>query len=360
MESFERPRIVLTGGGTTGHVAVNLALIPQLLERGWKIHYIGSKSGIERSLIADFPEVTYHAISTGKLRRYLSRENIADAFRVLGGTFQAQHLLAKIRPRVIFSKGGYVSVPVVYGGALHRIPSITHESDLTPGLANRLCYRWVKEVLLTFRKSEEYVPREKSFYLGPVIREQIKGGSRERGLQSFGFSGKKPILVVLGGSLGAAGLNECIWQNFEMLTEHFDILHGCGEGKKKEEYQKEGYVAVEYFKDNMKDVLAMADIIVSRAGSNAIFEFLYYRKPMLLVPLPTAQSRGDQLLNAAEFEKQGFAKVLQEEDATPEHFRQAVLSLYHQREAMIEKQKQFAFPDAVSTIIQELERFAKK
>lgn len=349
--------IVLTGGGSTGHVAVNLALIPRLQEAGWTIDYIGSKEGIERKLIADFPQVTYHAISTGKLRRYLSKENVADVFRVMAGINQSRRLLKKLKPDVIFSKGGFVSVPVVYGGAMNHIPSITHESDLTPGLANKLCYRFVKKIMLTFEESMKYVPEGKGFYLGPVIREQIKDGSAERGRARYGFDGKKPVLVVLGGSLGAGAVNECIWENLDALLERFDILHGAGAGKGKN-ISRPGYVQVDYIKEGMNDALAMADLIVSRAGSNAIYEFLYYRKPMLLIPLPTTQSRGDQILNANRFHERGFADVLLEESMSPETFLQAVDGVMAKRDEMIAAQKTFRFNDAVGILVAELTKLA--
>ncbi len=356
--SIKKKKVVLTGGGSTGHVSVNLALIPRLLDEGWDITYFGSKQGIERKLLADFPEVRYEAISTGKLRRYFSWTNVADAFRVVAGTFQAWARLRRIRPSVIFSKGGFVSVPVVYAGHFNKIPSITHESDLTPGLANKLCYRYVHEVMLTFEESMKYVPAEKAFYLGPVIREQIRGGSAERGRRKYGFDGTKPILVVLGGSLGAGAVNQCIWDNLDALLARFDILHGTGAGKGDASVQRPGYVQVDYIQDGMNDTLAMADIIISRAGSNAIFEFLYYQKPMLLIPLPTSQSRGDQILNAERFAEKNYARVLLEENLTPETLRSGIEELYREREHIISAQQTFDFSDGVATIIAELEKLA--
>lgn len=349
-------RIVLTGGGTTGHVAVNLALIPRLLEEGWDVFYIGSERGIERELIADYPQVEYYPIATGKLRRYLSKENLKDIGRVIKGIRQAKKIIRTIRPDVIFSKGGYVSVPVVIGGHFNRVPSITHESDLTPGLANKISFRFVKKVMASFEETMSYLPAKKAFYLGPVIREQIKDGRADRGRALYGFTGSKPVMVVLGGSLGAAGVNEAIWENLEALLEDFDILHGVGRDKGKPELQRPGYRQVEYIKEGMNDVLAMADIIVSRAGANAIFEFLYYRKPMLLIPLPTSQSRGDQILNAEKFQDKGYASVLLEEDLTPESFLNRIKSLYAKREEMVEAQQSFVFRDAVGIIIEELEK----
>lgn len=355
----EQKKIILTGGGTTGHVAVNLALIPRLLEKGWEIHYIGSEKGIERDLIADFDEVTYHAIATGKLRRYLSKDNILDVGRVIKGVGQARKLIRKIKPNVIFSKGGYVSVPVVIGGHFNGVPSISHESDLTPGLANKLSMPFVKKVMLTFQDSLNHVKESKAFYLGPVIREQIKDGDGARARKEYGFSGDKPVMLVMGGSLGAASLNRAIWENLDSLLEKYDILHGVGQGKGDPTIERPGYVQEEYIRAGMNDALAMADIIISRAGSNAIFEFLYYHKPMLLVPLGTNQSRGDQILNAEQFEKRGYAKVLFEEDVTPESFIASVQDIEDNKQGMIAAQETFEFHDAVGTIIEELDKIAK-
>lgn len=349
------PGVVLTGGGTTGHVAVNLALIPHLLARGYAVSYLGSKTGIERSLVADFPEVTYYPISTGKLRRYFSFKNAADAFRVLHGILQARRILARLRPRVVFSKGGFVSVPVLYGARMNGIPSLTHESDVTPGLANRLCYRVVDKIFVTFEETMTLVPQNKGIYLGPIVRDQVKHGDRERGLATFGLSGRKPVLLVLGGSLGAGALNTLVRDNLDALLEHFDIVHGTGAGKDDPVLIRPGYVPRAYINEEMNDALAMADLIVSRAGSNAIFEFLYYRKPMVLLPLSSASSRGDQVQNAARFEKKGFAVVLPEETAE-NNFVSTILSTYEQRAAICQNQEMFEFQDGIARILEEIDR----
>lgn len=354
MKNVVGKKIVLTGGGTTGHVSVNLALIPKLLERGWDVYYMGSENGIERTLIADYPEVKYEAISVGKLRRFLSMENLKDAFRVARGVLQAKRKIKRIQPDVIFSKGGFVAVPVVYGGAMNKVPAITHESDLTPGLANKLCFKKVVEVMVTFEKTAQYVPENKAFYLGPVIRDELKNGDRERALEKYGFDGSKPILLVMGGSLGSLAVNQCIWKNLDALLEKFDILHGTGKDKIDNSLSRPGYVQIEYIKDGLNDVLAMSDIIISRAGSNAIFEFLYYQKPMLLIPLPLSQSRGDQILNAETFQEVGYANMIDEDTMTDETFLQAVIDTWDGREEMKEKQDGFAFRDTVEIIYQEL------
>lgn len=354
MKNVVGKKIILTGGGTTGHVSVNLALIPKLLERGWEVYYFGSAKGIEKTLVADYPQVHYETISVGKLRRFLSAENLKDAFRVAKGVLQAKKKIKEIKPDVIFSKGGFVAVPVVYGGAMNHVPAITHESDLTPGLANKLCFRKVVEIMVTFEKTVEYVPQNKAFYLGPVIRDGLKNGNRERAMEKYGFDGKKPVLLVMGGSLGAQAVNECIRKNLDALLKDFDILHGCGKGKVDESISRPGYVQIEYIKDGLNDVLALSDMIISRAGSNAIFEFLYYKKPMLLIPLPLSQSRGDQILNAKTFEEVGYADVIDEDTMTDQSFLKAVVKTWESREEMTEKQEGFAFRDTVEIIYQEL------
>ncbi len=350
--------IVLTGGGTAGHVSVNLGLIPRLKEADWDIHYIGSEGGIEKDLISDFPYVTYHAIPTGKLRRYPSfsniRANLKDVGRVIKGASQAKKILREIGCQIVFSKGGFVSAPVAYGAGRLGIPVISHESDITPGLANKMVLPFTDTILTTFRETLTYLPKNKGLYLGPIIRDQIKGGSREAGLEFFGFTGHKPLLLVLGGSSGAQKINEAIWENLDLLLEKYDILHGTGKGKIRKDIDKVGYKQLEYIKDRMKDALAMADVIVSRSGSNAIFEFLYYAKPMLLIPYAKG-SRGDQILNAESLVKEGYAQSIGEDELGGDRPVKAVNDLYLNREKYIEREKQFEFKDGLSEILKLLE-----
>lgn len=352
-------KIVLTGGGTTGHVAVNLALIPVLLKNGWDIYYMGSKSGIERELIEDYPEVKYISIPTGKLRRYFSFENLKDFFRVLGGIWQAFWKIKKIKPDVIFSKGGFVSFPVVIGGYFNRVPSITHESDVTPGLANKMITPFASKVMFTFKDSGEYIGNKGS-YIGPVIREQIKNGDAASGRKLYGFTEDKPIMVVLGGSLGSKVVNDCIRDNLNEILKKFNVLHGVGSGNIDADIERDGYVQVEYINKAMNDTLAMADLIVSRAGANAIFEFLYYNKPMLLIPLDVNQSRGDQIINAVKFEKMNYAGVLLEKDITDETFMNKIEEIMNNSESMINAQKDFVFQDAITILENELRKLAEK
>ncbi len=329
--------ILLTGGGTAGHVTPNLALIPDLIQAGFEIHYIGSKDGIERSLINTCPDVTYHAISSGKLRRYFSLKNMTDPFRVLKGMFESKRILKRLRPRLIFSKGGFVSVPVVIS-AKRIAPVISHESDYTPGLANRIGTKYAKKICVTFEDTKAFVG-QKAVYTGTPIRRELFSGDRSAGLSYLGFDGIKPILLMMGGSLGASAVNDALRLALPKLLPHFDVAHICGNGKIDESLSLPGYAQFEYIKDPLPDVFAATDIVISRAGANAVFEFLALKKPALLIPLPAANSRGDQILNAKYFRKRDYADVLLQEDMTPDTLAERVLLLYDERSKYIDAMK---------------------
>lgn len=313
---MKRPVVLLTGGGTAGHVSVNEALIPEFIEKGYEIHYIGSHDGIEKELIKEgHREVTYHAIQSGKLRRYFSMKNFSDPFRVGAGVIQAYSILRKVRPEIIFSKGGFVSVPVVLAAKLAKIPVVVHESDVTPGLANKLALPFSKHIFTVFEQTLDYVPAGKATCTGAVIRPEIFQGDRNEGLRIAGLTGEKPIFIVMGGSQGSALLNNAVRKELNTMLEHFEIIHLCGKGNIDESLeQMKGYTQFEYVTEGLPHLLAASDYAVSRAGSNAIFELLSVLKPMLLIPLSASQSRGDQLLNASLFKSLGIAKVIQEEE----------------------------------------------
>ncbi|MDH6349057.1 undecaprenyldiphospho-muramoylpentapeptide beta-N-acetylglucosaminyltransferase [Brevibacillus sp. 1238] len=332
-------RIVFTGGGSAGHVTLNLALIPHFLQRGWEVAYIGSTEGIERELVEKLDGVRYIGIATGKLRRYFAWKNFTDPLRVSKGAWQAYRFLADWKPNVIFSKGGFVSVPVVFGAWLNRLPVVLHESDLTPGLANRLSLPFADKVCVTFPDTLKHLPAGKGTHVGAIVREELKKGRKEQGLALCDFSPGKPVLLVMGGSLGAKRLNEVIRGTLDELLKQYSIVHICGKNQRDESLQRKGYKQFEYVQEELPDLLAMTDLVVSRAGSNAIYEFLELQKPMLLVPLSLAASRGDQLLNARSFEQQGFCAVLQEEALNEASFLQALKSLAEKRSAIAEKQR---------------------
>ncbi len=343
-------RIILTGGGTAGHVTPNLALIPRLLDRNCDVHYIGTEKGIERALIEGVAGITYHAVSAGKLRRYFSIKNFADPFRVIKGMSQAAALVRQIKPDVIFSKGGFVSVPVVAGGRLNGVPVIVHESDIVPGLANKLCTPVATKICVSFEDSLEHIRGDKGVITGTPIRAELYNGKAENGFRLCGFTESKPTLLVMGGSLGAKALNDAIAGALPRLLTHFNVVHLCGKGK-ADNREFSGYKQFEYLDAELPDVFALADAVVSRAGANAIFEFLALKKPSLLVPLPKASSRGDQLLNAAYFEKRGFAKVAQQETLDANKLLALIQELFEEKDIIKRNMDAYACPDGTENVL---------
>jgi UDP-N-acetylglucosamine--N-acetylmuramyl-(pentapeptide) pyrophosphoryl-undecaprenol N-acetylglucosamine transferase len=353
-------KIIFTGGGTAGHVTVNLALIPHFLREGWKVSYIGSEEGIEKQLVSNLEQVQYHSIATGKLRRYFDWNNFKDPFRVIKGIFQAYRIIKKEKPNIIFSKGGFVSVPVVIGGWLNRVPIIIHESDITPGLANRLANPFATKVCTTFPETKEYFQSDKAVYVGAVIREELKRGDRARGLALCGFNEEKPVLLIMGGSLGAKRINQMVRENLNVLLEQFQIAHICGKGQVDPALESvPGYKQFEYVNEELPDIMMMADLVISRAGSNSIFEFLSLRKPMLLIPLSKAASRGDQILNAKSFQKMGYAEVLMEENLTKETFLSSVSKVYDNRAQYIANMEQSNTDKTLQQVIDLIKKHAK-
>lgn len=347
-------RIILTGGGTAGHVTPNLALIPKLRREGWDISYIGTADGIERELITP-TGIQYHSIAAGKLRRYRDIKNLTDPFRVLKGIGQAFGIIRRLRPNVIFSKGGFVAVPVVVGAWLNRVPVVAHESDLTPGLANKLSFPFVKKICATFPETLKYLPQKKGVLTGSPIRPELLRGNPAAGLKEAGFDGSKPVLMAIGGSLGATHINEVLREALPTLLSDFDIIHICGKGKIEQSLlNKPGYRQYEYVRAELADLLAAADVVVSRAGANFLFELLALKKPSLLIPLPKGSSRGDQILNAESFRKQGFSMVLQDEALTSASLIQAVTELYARRAAFMAAMEAYPLRDGVSAVMQQI------
>lgn len=341
--------IVFTGGGTAGHVTPNLALIGKLDRAEWDIHYIGT-SGMEKDLIKTVPDVTYHEIDSGKLRRYASLKTFTMPFHVQKGYHQAKRILKELKPAVLFSKGGYVSVPVV-AAAKGICPVLTHESDYTPGLANRIDAHFADKVLVTFSDTVPLVKNGKGVHTGTPIRPELYTGSREKGLRFTGLSGEKPVLLVTGGSLGAVAVNVAVREALPELIKTFDVVHLCGKGKLDESIGMPGYVQYEYIKDEMSDLFALADVVVSRAGANAVFELLALHKPMLLLPLSGASTRGDQELNAEYFKKNGYAKVLLASEVSAEAVLREVRALYDAREQYIDTMKHAEGVDGTEAIL---------
>ena len=358
MREIVMKHIVLTGGGTAGHVTPNIALIPLLQQSGYKISYIGSKNGIEKQLIEDM-KIPYYGISSGKLRRYLSAENVSDVFRVIKGVSEARKLLKELKPDIIFSKGGFVSVPVVRSAKLLHIPVIIHESDMTPGLANKLSFPAAKAICCNFPETAQYLPADKAVVTGTPIRSELMNGDAESGRKFCGFENDKPVILVIGGSLGSSILNEAIRDGLPELLKDFNIVHLCGHGKYDCALAKTpGYVQFEYIKKELPDLFALASVVVSRAGANSISEICALAKPNLLVPLSAKASRGDQILNARSFEKQGFSMVIDEEDLTVDSLRSGVKQLYENRQSYIDAMKAAPNTDAAGIIMNLINKYA--
>ncbi|GAA0351230.1 UDP-N-acetylglucosamine--N-acetylmuramyl-(pentapeptide) pyrophosphoryl-undecaprenol N-acetylglucosamine transferase [Bacillus horti] len=323
------------------------------------MHYIGSEEGIEKQMISAIDGVHYYGIATGKLRRYFDLQNIKDPFKVLKGIFQASKIIRRLKPNVIFSKGGFVSVPVVLGGWMNRVPILIHESDYTPGLANKIALPFVSKVLLTFPETKQFVNEKKAQYIGSVVREELKQGNAHKAQEKLGFSPTKPVLLVMGGSLGARKINETVRSHLETLLERFQIVHLCGKGSVDPSLNMKGYAQFEFLQEELADVLALTDVVISRAGSNSIFEFLALKKPMLLIPLSRKASRGDQILNAKSFAKSGYCHMLEEEDLTDETFLKAVEAVYRDSETFIQTMKKAQVENTTAEVLDIIKQTAK-
>ena len=348
-------KIVLTGGGSAGHVTPNIALLPSLREAGYEITYMGSYDGIERRLVEDFG-LPYVGIATGKFRRYLDLQNLTDPFRVIKGFGEARRFLKKYHPDVVFSKGGFVAVPVVRAAASLGIPCIIHESDMTPGLANKICIPVARKVCCNFPETLKLLPGDKAVLTGSPIRAELAQGNKLAGLDMCGFNANTPVVMVMGGSLGAANVNKAVRAALPSLLGDFQVVHLCGKDKVDNLLlNTPGYRQFEYVKAELKDLFAMADVVISRAGANAICELLALKKPNILIPLPASSSRGDQLLNARSFEAQGFSIVIGEDDLTTELLVDKVHELYFSRQTFRDAMNDSGQMDSIRTILRLIE-----
>lgn len=353
-------RIILTGGGTAGHVTPNIALLPRLKELQYDIHYIGSYNGIEKELIEQFG-IPYHGISSGKLRRYFSLQNFTDPFRVVKGLGEAKKFVKLLNPDVIFSKGGFVSVPVVLAGKSRRVPTIIHESDMTPGLANKLSIPSATKVCCNFPETLKHLPEGKAVLTGSPIRQELLSGDKYKAREFLRFSSDKPVIMVVGGSLGSVAVNEAVRGILPELLKTFQVIHLCGKGKADDSLQNlEGYAQFEYVKEELKDLFALTDIVISRAGANAICELLALHKPNLLIPLSANASRGDQILNARSFERQGYSIVLEEEELNKQTLLDSITRLYENKNTYIDTMKNSPQQNSIDTIIELIETAAAK
>ncbi len=353
-------RIVLTGGGTAGHVTPCIALLPELKNENFDIQYIGSYDGIEKKLIEEY-QIPYHGISSGKLRRYFDPKNFSDPFKVVKGYFEASKILKKLKPDVVFSKGGFVTVPVVLAAKKHKIPVIIHESDMTPGLANKLALPSATKVCANFPETVKYLPENKAVLTGTPIRKELFTGNRIKGLDFCGFSANKPVILIIGGSTGSRAINDAIRSILPELLLDYQVIHLCGKGNLDESLNHTtGYVQYEYIKSELRDLFAAADIAISRAGANAICELLALRKPNILIPLPAASSRGDQILNAQSFEKQGFSFVLNEENVTPASLMDSIKTVMEKKQDYISAMNKSELNNAIDTIINLIKEASNK
>lgn len=344
--------IVMTGGGTAGHVTPNIALFPGLKEAGYNISYIGSYQGMEKHLIEE-QGIPYYGISSGKLRRYLDLKNITDPVRVVKGFFQAKKLLKKLRPDVVFSKGGFVSVPVILAARTLGIPSIIHESDITPGLANKLAIPSAWKVCCNFPETLKYLPEGKAVLTGSPIRKELLTGNKNACLTLCGFTAGKPIILIVGGSTGSKFINESIRELLDELLADYQIIHLCGKGNLDSSLSnRKGYAQFEYANKELRDMFAAADFVISRAGANAICELLALHKPNILIPLSASASRGDQILNARSFEKQGFSYVIEEEQLSADSLKNAIKKITTDKSSYIAAMKNSKQLDSIETILQ--------
>lgn len=346
------PRIVFTGGGTAGHVTPNLSIMAALYAEGWQIDYIGSETGVEKNIIAE-TGLPYHGVSSGKLRRYFSWRNFIDPFKIILGIAQSYRLLKQMQTDVIFSKGGFVAFPVVVAGWLNRIPVIAHESDLSPGLANRLGFPFVNKICLTFGAARVHFKRQdKVEVTGTPIRRELFEGLKANAYDLTGFPGKKPCLLIIGGSQGSASLNRAVRQGIDYLTEQYEVIHLCGKGKIDTEFLNyPGYFQMEYASQELPDLYAAADIVVSRAGANSLYEILALQKPHVLVPLPAATSRGDQIQNARFFQEQGISQVVNDQELNADTLIEAIEIVNQNKEAISARIKALKIRSATSDII---------
>ena len=345
-------KIIMTGGGTAGHVTPNIALLPALKEAGYDITYIGSYQGMEKELI-EAQGIPYHGIDSGKLRRYFDLKNFSDPFRVIKGFGQAVNLMKKIKPDIVFSKGGFVSVPVVLAAKLCGVPAIIHESDITPGLANKIAIKGAKKVCCNFPETLKYLPADKAVLTGTPIRKELLSGNKEAAYKLCNFpSTEKPVLLIIGGSTGSKAINEAVRKILPKLLAQFHVIHLCGKGNLDPQLDGVlGYAQFEYVSKELTDMFALADLAISRAGANAICELVALRKPNILIPLSAAASRGDQILNAKSFEKQGFSYVIQEEDVTDTLLLDTVQKVYQNRQTYVDAMAQSGQMDSIRTIV---------
>ena len=351
-----RRLILLTGGGSAGHVTPNIALAQALLGRGYTVHYAGRAEGIEKDLIAP-AGLPYHGLSAGKLRRYASLENLTDIARIAKGSLDAFRLIRRLRPALVFSKGGFVSCPVVWAAWLNRIPVVAHESDVSPGLANKLSIPFAQRICYAFAETGRHFAAAKRAHTGIPVRPALLDGDAEQGRRLCGFSdAAKPSLLIMGGSLGSRIINEAVQASLPALLPDFNICHLVGpENAAPATPATPGYFALPYAGEELAHLLALADLVLSRAGATTLFELLAARKPHLLIPLSRQASRGDQIQNASSFERLGYSEVLSEEALTPQSLCAALRGAYAKRQQLAKQMAEASIANATERVIEVIE-----
>jgi UDP-N-acetylglucosamine--N-acetylmuramyl-(pentapeptide) pyrophosphoryl-undecaprenol N-acetylglucosamine transferase len=370
-KTMDKKRILLTGGGTAGHVTPNLALLPRLRELGYAISYIGTRQGIEHELIPG-ENIPYYTVPAGKLRRYFDLRNITDIIRIKIGFLKSLVLIAKIKPDVLFSKGGFVSCPVVWASWVLRVPVVIHESDISPGLANRLSLPFAAKICCSFPETLQHLPQRKAVLTGIPVRGSLLGGDPEKGRVLCGFNDRKPVIMVIGGSQGAQAINACVREALDKLLPEFNICHICGKGNLAEDRRLSvpatggpkrlsgRYAQFEYVNKELADLFALAGAVISRSGATTLFELLALKKPALLIPLPLGASRGDQILNGASFEKQGWSRVLPQEQMTPESLAENIRAVFAHRTEMVAAMEKTAPANGTEKTIEVIEEIVSK
>lgn len=344
-------RIVFTGGGTVGHVTLNLILIPKFLKDGWEVHYIGDKHGIEYEQITKSGlDVTFHSIATGKLRRYFSLQNMLDVFKVSWGVLQSLAIIAKIRPQALFSKGGFVSVPPVVAAKLLRVPVYVHESDLSMGLANKIAYKFATKMFTTFEQADSLI---KAQHVGAItkVNQGSQGPVEALAAIKQAFTPGQKTLLFIGGSAGAKVFNDFVSQTPELL-KRYNVINISGDPQLNTTIKN--LYRVDYVTDLYQPLMDLADVVVTRGGSNTIFELLAMKKLHLIVPLGKEASRGDQLENADYFEKKGYARQLKEDQLDLEHLSDEVdylLAHASHFEKAMEETEEITSPDDFYTML---------
>lgn len=355
---MNKPTIVFTGGGTAGHVTPNLSLIEALTKEAWTIAYIGSKASIEENLIKD-TDIPFYSIASGKLRRYFSWKNFIDPFKIGFGILQAYFILRKLKADIVFSKGGFVAFPVTVAAWLQRVPIVAHESDCEPGLANRLSFPFVNTLCLTFASQNALSSTKAVKVTGTPIRETIFNGDPAVGREICGFTEKKPCLLIIGGSLGAGKLNEVIRAALPALTAEYQVVHLCGPNKCDPQYNQENYCQLEYAKDELAHLFALADIIISRSGANSLYEILALQKPHILIPLSRKMSRGEQIQNARYFENLKISVVLDNDTLNEDNLLQAITQVQEQGPLLRQRLQALNVTSATPQIIEVIKQHLK-